>query len=78
MEEETGHVGEKTGRTDEVETGVNTGRGEREEREVVTVGVEEVVLHGEAAVSIEVGNFLFCLTSFLYFILLFPSLHFDH
>ena len=38
MEEETGHVGEKTGRTDEVETGVNTGREEREEREVVTVG----------------------------------------
>ena len=50
-------------------------RGEREEREVVTVGVEEVVLHGEAAVSIiEVGNFLLCLTLFLYFILLFPSL----
>ena len=68
MEEETGHVGEKTGRTDEVETGANTGRGEREEREVVTAGVEEVVLHGEAAVSIiEIGNFLFCSTLFLYF-----------
>lgn len=78
MEAETGHVGEKTGRTDEVETGVNTGREEREEngvREEVTVGVEEVVLHEEAAVSIEVGDQVFLDFIFIsYFPICVPSL----